>query len=150
MWKIKTFNALSKQELYNILTLRVAVFVVEQSCPYQEVDGLDSKATHLFFQKEDTIIAYSRLFSPNQYYKGYTAIGRVVIPKSYRGKGLAHELLEQAIGYLSKEHPNVSIKIGAQSYLKKYYESHGFNQVAKPYIEDGIPHIHMLLEKQNN
>ena len=144
MWQFKTFTSLSKQELYTILALRSAVFVVEQTCAYQDIDSLDMKAIHLFKKKNDTIIAYARLFDPNDSYQDFTSIGRVIVSKPYRGKGLAHELLEQAIAYLTIKHPKTSIKIGAQSYLKTYYESHGFNQIGEPYIEDGIPHIHML------
>ena len=140
---IKSFEALSKQELYNILALRANIFVVEQSCVYQDIDGLDSKATHIFLKDGEKIIAYARLFAPNDYYQGYTAIGRVVVPKSHRGKGLAHKLLKQAIAYLSAMYPKKNIKIGAQTYLKAFYETHGFSQIGEPYVEDGIPHIHM-------
>lgn len=144
MWLVKTFEALSKQELYAILALRSRVFVVEQTCVYQDIDDLDNKATHILLKDGEKIIAYARVFAPNDYYQDFTSIGRVVVPKSYRGKGLAHELLVQAISYLSATYPKNNIQIGAQTYLKAFYETYGFSQTGEPYIEDGIPHIHML------
>ena len=144
MWKLKTFEELDAYVLYKLLQVRSEVFVVEQTCVYQDIDGLDTKAIHLYFEENGVIKAYARLFKPNDYYTNFTSIGRVLVAKSFRKQGLAHQLIKKAITYLQKNHPDFPIKIGAQLYLKTFYESHGFVQVGNSYIEDGIPHIYMI------
>ncbi len=143
-WITKSFDALSANELYNILRLRSEIFVVEQNCIYQDIDNKDQKAFHFFTEKKGKIIAYTRLFKPGDYYKE-AAIGRVIVCNTCRGTGLGHKLIEQSI-IKTRElfGENRSIKIGAQTYLKSFYEKHGFKKISKKYLEDGIPHIHML------
>ncbi len=141
---VKSFNELSLQELYNILKLRSEVFVVEQDCVYQDIDGKDQKALHVLGVKDGNLIAYTRLFKPNDYFKE-ASIGRVVVDKEERQFGYGHSLIKFSIKRLKEAYNTTAIKIGAQSYLKKFYESHGFIKIGEAYIEDGIPHIHMIL-----
>ncbi len=145
-WKTKTFENLSLNEFHNILQLRVNVFVVEQNCPYPELDEKDKFAWHFFAVPEEDpekIIAYTRIFKPGDYYE-QAAIGRVVVNPEFRGKDLGHELIKKSIETVESLFKTKEIKIGAQTYLKDFYESHGFNQMGEAYLEDGIPHIHMI------
>ncbi len=144
-WILKNFDSLSREELYTILRLRSEIFVVEQNCPYQDIDKKDFLALHLYTkdEKTDKIIAYARLFQPGDYYP-QASIGRVAVKKKYRRFGLGHELMKKAIEEVEKNFLTKPIKIGAQKYLKEFYESHGFVQMDEEYIEDGIPHIHMI------
>jgi ElaA protein len=146
MWKLKPFNTLTNKELYTILKLRSEIFVVEQTCIYQDIDGLDEASMHLYFIDKQNIAVYARILTPDVSYKGYTSIGRVLVNKTHRKLGLGHQLMQKAIVYLKENYSTYPIKIGAQLYLKKFYESHGFVQIGADYIEDGIPHIHMVLE----
>ena len=141
-WKIKRFEALSVSELYDLLQLRSEVFIVEQNCVYQDVDGKDSKALHLIGEDNGKTIAYARLFKPNDYFDE-ASIGRVVVKQIYREKKLGHILIKEAIQAIATEFNETKITISAQLYLKKFYESHGFIQTSETYLEDDIPHIQM-------
>ena len=141
-WKLKRFDDLTNRELHEIFRLRVNTFVVEQNCPYSEIDGKDPKSHHLLYQKNGKIIAYARLLPPGVSYDE-ASIGRVVVAQAYRGTGLGYELLEQAVK-VSLAQYNQEIKIGAQAHLEKYYASVGFVKVSEMYLEDDIPHIDML------
>ncbi len=140
---VKTFNELTTSELYAILQLRSEVFVVEQNCVYQDIDGKDDKALHVLGIKEGKIIAYTRLFKPNEYFIE-SSIGRVVVKESERKFRYGHQLIAFSIKTIENRFDTNTIKIGAQTYLKKFYESHGFVKVGEEYIEDGIPHIYMI------
>lgn len=142
-FKIKRFNELSAVELHNVLQLRSEVFVVEQNCVYQDIDGKDEKAFHLIGEVGNKVVAYSRFFKPNDYFKN-ASIGRVAIAQEYRGKKWGHELIQKSIEGIQAHFGFQPITISAQLYLKKYYESHGFLQVSETYLEDGIEHIEMF------
>jgi ElaA protein len=139
----KYFSELSTTELYQILQLRAEVFVVEQDCVYQDVDGKDQKALHVFGVKKDQIVAYTRIFKPGDYFKN-ASIGRVVVVASERKYGLGHDVMKASITAIKDHFKEDKITISAQVYLKKFYESRGFYQVGVDYLEDGIPHIEML------
>lgn len=141
-WKIKRFEALSTAELYNLLQLRAEVFVVEQNCVYQDIDGKDQKALHLIGEDNGETVAYARLFKPKDYFEE-ASIGRVVVKQSFREKKLGHLLMKEAIEAIKTEFNETNITISAQLYLKKFYESQGFNQTSETYLEDDIPHIEM-------
>jgi ElaA protein len=141
-WKIKRFEALSASELYDLLQLRSEVFVVEQNCVYQDIDGKDGKALHLIGEDSGGMVAYARLFKPNDYFDE-ASIGRVVIKQTYRDKKLGHILMKEVIKAIKTEFGETKITISAQLYLKKFYESHGFVQTSEMYLEDDIPHIEM-------
>ncbi len=143
-WKIKSFEELTNVELYNILCLRTEVFIVEQTCPYLETDGKDLKSFHLMGTSESNdLIAYSRIVTPGISYDE-VSIGRVVSSPKVRGTGLGRVLMEKSIEEIYKLYGAVTIRIGAQLYLKKFYESFGFVVTSDQYLEDGILHIEML------
>jgi len=141
--KIKPFNELSAQELYQLLRLRSEVFVVEQNCVYQDIDGKDQKALHVIGEADQKIVAYSRLFKSGDYFEN-ASIGRVVIDPDYRDKKWGHQLVQEGISGIKKYFSEEKITISAQLYLKKFYESNGFIAHGETYLEDGIPHIEML------
>ncbi|MES2747397.1 MAG: GNAT family N-acetyltransferase [Bacteroidota bacterium] len=141
-WKIKRFDALSLAELYSVLQLRTEVFVVEQNCVYQDIDGKDQKAIHLIGEYEGITVAYARLFKPNDYFAN-ASIGRVIVKPSHRHLKLGHELMREAIQAIESSFGVSEITISAQLYLKKFYESHGFVATSETYLEDDIPHIEM-------
>lgn len=145
-WQIKHFSELTTHELYDILKLRVDVFVVEQTCYYPELDDLDRHpdTLHVFCYKNDALAAYLRILPKGTSYKEYPSIGRVVISESTRGTGLGHDLIKVGIS-ACEEHFNTStIKISAQEHLVKFYQQHEFEVVTEGYLEDGIPHVGML------
>ena len=142
-FKIKRFNELSTSELYKLLHLRSEVFVVEQNCVYQDIDGKDEKALHLLGTVEGKIVAYSRLFKANDYFEN-ASIGRVAISEDFRAKKWGHNLMQEAISGIETAFGKQAITISAQLYLKKFYETNGFQQVSEMYLEDDIPHIEML------
>lgn len=141
-FQLKKFADLSVSELYQILQLRSEVFVVEQDCVYQDLDGKDQKALHILGLKENKIIAYSRIFKPADYFEN-ASIGRVVVKENERKFGYGHDLMKFSIDAIKSEYHQEKITISAQLYLKKFYESHGFVQIGETYLEDGIPHIRM-------
>lgn len=144
-WKIKPFEALSVNELYDILRLRSEIFVVEQNCVYLDLDGKDKLALHLLGECDEKIVAYSRLFKPGISFEN-ASIGRVVVDANYRDKKWGHELMKEAIAGIESHFGESKITIGAQLYLKKFYESHGFVQTSEMYLEDDIQHIEMKKE----
>jgi ElaA protein len=145
LWKIKKFTDLSTNELYDILRLRSEIFVVEQNCVYLDLDGKDKLALHLYGEYKEKIVAYSRLFEPGISFEN-ASIGRVVVDANYRNKKWGHELMQEAIANIQLHFRESKITIGAQLYLKKFYESHGFVQTSDMYLEDDIPHIEMKKE----
>jgi ElaA protein len=144
-WKIKPFETLSTNELYDILRLRSEIFVVEQNCVYLDLDGKDKLALHLFGEYQGKIVAYSRLFKPGITFDN-ASIGRVVVGANYRDRKWGHDLMREAIAGIQSHFGESKITIGAQLYLKKFYESHGFVQTSEMYLEDDIPHIEMKRE----
>jgi ElaA protein len=139
----KSFSELTTFELYQILRLRSEVFVVEQDCVYQDVDDKDQKALHIIGFKNNKVVAYTRIFKPGDYFKN-ASIGRVVVAKNEREFGYGHVIMKHSINAIKNHFNETTIKISAQTYLKKFYESHGFTKIGEEYLEDGIPHIGML------
>ncbi|MBV9960879.1 MAG: GNAT family N-acetyltransferase [Parafilimonas sp.] len=143
-WYCKPFNDLSPIELYKILQLRNAVFVVEQNCVFQDADNKDEGCLHFMGFKDEILVAYTRLVPPGYIYKE-ASIGRVVTSSQHRSKGLGKELMQRSIDLCKHYFGDGPIKIGAQCYLLKFYESFGFKIIGERYDEDGIEHVHMLL-----
>ncbi|MFC4100318.1 GNAT family N-acetyltransferase [Paenibacillus xanthanilyticus] len=144
-WTFKTFDQLTTLELYRILQERTQVFVVEQRCPYPEVDGKDLESVHLYrMDDEGNIMAYLRLLPAGLAYKE-ASIGRVLVNQAYRGKGIAAELVQRGLDYIRQEWREAEVKIQAQAYLEKFYHSFGFVKVSETYLEDDIPHIDMKM-----
>ena len=140
---VKKFEELTTQELYTILQLRSEVFVVEQNCAYQDLDGKDDRALHILGTKNNKIIAYTRIFRPNDYAK-VASIGRVVVQKDQRKYGYGKVILNESIRAVEKYFNETTIHVSAQLYLERFYEELGFIQIGDGYLEDGIPHIGMI------
>lgn len=141
--RIKTFEELTKEELYEILALRCEVFVVEQECAYQDLDYKDQKAIHVMGKKEGRVVAYTRIFKPGGYFEN-TSIGRVVVPKSQRQFGYGKEIMQASLQEIEDNFPKGTIELSAQTYLKKFYNDLGFVAQGEGYLEDGIPHVRMV------
>jgi ElaA protein len=141
-WYSKQFGELTPLELYAILQLRTEVFVVEQNCVFQDMDGKDNYCHHIMGWNNNKLIATARIVPPGISYE-FPSIGRVVISPSARGQNAGKELMNQSILVLTSLYGNSNIRIGAQLYLKKFYESFGFEQNGAIYDEDGIDHILM-------
>ena len=140
---IKTFDKLSTTELYDILQLRSEVFVVEQDCVYQDIDGKDQKALHVLGEKDGKLIAYTRCFKPGDYFKE-ASIGRVVVSESQREYKLGNTIMAASIEAINKQYNTKVIKLSAQCYLNKFYNNLGFKAIGEEYLEDGIPHVAMI------
>jgi len=139
--EVKAWNKLSRKEINDVFSLRSEVFIVEQECIYQDVDGKDEKADHVLLIVNNKLAGYTRVFNENTYFKE-ASFGRAVVKKTHRGKGYGHFLVEKSLEHL-KQQQQSPIKISAQSHLKEFYSSHGFVAKGKEYMEDGIPHTAM-------
>jgi len=140
---IKKFNDLSTIELYEILQLRSKVFVVEQDCVYQDIDGNDQKALHIIGTIENKIIAYTRCCRPGDYFRE-ASIGRVVVKESQRKFKRGNQIMNNSIKAIKDHYKTNTIKISAQCYLNKFYTNLQFKPIGEKYLEDGIPHIYMI------
>jgi ElaA protein len=142
-WKFAAFSDLRLTELYELLQLRSEVFVVEQACIFQDMDGADAKAMHLLATSGGRLVAYARCFAAGVKFKE-ASIGRVITRSELRGSGAGHVLVRQAIDSITQHFGPQAIRIGAQARLENFYRQHGFETTGEPYIEDEIPHIEML------
>ena len=147
VWKLKSWEEISKAELYNILSLRSEVFVVEQTCIYQDIDHKDLKAHHVLGVLNNQIVAYSRIFNEGDYFKE-ASFGRAVTSQKVRGTGVGHQLVKETLLKMEQLYPKLSIKISAQAHLQGFYNQHGFITEGAPYLEDDIPHVAMYIRKQ--
>lgn len=143
---VKEFSELGALELYGILQLRSAIFVVEQDCVYQDIDGKDTKSLHVVGKKNGEVVAYTRIFKPGDYFKE-ASIGRVAVHKDYRKFGYGKEIMLASIHAVQNFFNTPTIKISAQHYLLKFYKDLGFQEIGETYLEDGIPHIQMVKTK---
>jgi len=139
--EVKAWDQLLRKEINDIFSLRSEVFVVEQECIYQDIDGKDEKADHVLLIINNELVGYTRVFNENIYFKE-ASFGRAVVKKNYRGEGYGHLLVEKSLEHL-KTNKQSPIKISAQSHLKEFYSSHGFVAKGEEYMEDGIPHTAM-------
>ncbi|WP_423185216.1 GNAT family N-acetyltransferase [Alishewanella sp. d11] len=145
-WQVLTFKELDTLTLYSLLQLRVDVFVVEQNCPYPELDDKDlhPETRHIILKKGDKVIAYSRVLAPNVSFAGFPGIGRVCISQTARRLGLGKILVEKTLAETAALWPNTDIHISAQCYLQRFYQELGFKPASEPYLEDDIPHLKMI------
>lgn len=139
------YQDLGPDRLYEILKLRSEVFVVEQKCAYQDLDNKDEKALHLVGEKNNKIIAYTRIFKKGAFFKN-SSIGRVLVKKKYRNKDYGRKIMTSSIEKLKKDPKEEIIEISAQKYLLKFYSELGFEKVGEEYLEDNIPHVKMILK----
>jgi ElaA protein len=151
-WQWLLFNELSRDQLYEILKVRQAVFTVEQDCAYQDADDLDQRSWHLMGWRNDpeekTLVAYLRVVIPGSKYPE-PSMGRILVARSVRRTGLGKTLMREAITRTLTEYPGSSIRISAQQHLENFYSTFGFTTVSEPYDEDGIPHVEMLRNPQS-
>jgi len=143
VWHTHSWEEIPKDQWHDCLALRIDIFVVEQECPYSEIDGKDKKSWHLYATENDVIAAYIRIVPPGISYEEIS-IGRVAIAKTYRGKKLGYQLMNRGMDFIQEKFGEQPIRIGAQQHLRRYYEQLGFAKVSDMYLEDGIPHIDML------
>lgn len=141
--EVLSFEELNTQQLYDLLQLRSEVFVVEQDCVYQDIDGKDQKALHVLGYSNNELVAYTRIFKPGDYFNE-ASIGRVVVKDSYRQHKYGYDIMNASIEAVRKNYKTSEIRISAQTYLKSFYNNLGFVEVGEEYLEDGIPHINML------
>jgi ElaA protein len=146
-WTYNHFTSLTTQELYTILSLRSEVFVVEQNCVYLDTDNKDLDAWHLCGWQDDVLVAYVRILAPGVSYEE-ASIGRVLTNPAFRKNGYGVQLMNVAIEKTLQQFSVQKIKIGAQLYLQNFYSNLGFTQTSGVYMEDGIPHVEMLFEKE--
>lgn len=142
-WSHARFQQLSVDELYAVLQLRSAVFVLEQRCLFQDLDGSDQQAIHLRGLHEGQLLAYARCFAPGIQF-AEACIGRIATRLDARGTGLGHQLVEQALGLVRSTWGAQPVRIGAQARLRDFYRRHGFVDTGIDYVEDGIDHVQML------
>lgn len=145
-WQIKKFEELKCEDLYKILKIRNDVFIVEQHCVYQDCDDKDKYSYHLYLEEHGKIISYLRILNKGVSYNE-VSIGRVLVNKDYRGKGIAKEIMIRAINFIEQDLKETEIRIQAQAYLLNFYKNLGFTEVSEAYLEDNIPHIDMLYKK---
>lgn len=145
-WTLKGFDALSLHELYDLLVLRSRVFVVEQTCPFLDLDGLDKRGDvlHLLGRQDGELVAYARLLAPDVVKPGHAVIGRVVTAPEARGGGLGHQLMQAAGAECERRWPQTPIYLGAQAQLQGFYGRHGYRPEGEAYLEDDILHIGMV------
>ena len=143
----KYFAQLTLEELHDLFALRSEVFVVEQDCVYQDVDGKDTRGLHILgVDSKNKLVAYARVLPKGESFSSCVAIGRLVVSKAFRGKNYGHDLIKKSIQEAIKLDRTSLIKISAQAHLTKFYSTHGFTTKGEEYLEDGIPHIAMILK----
>ena len=148
-WKCSEFRELTLHDLYSLLQLRAAVFVIEQNCLYQDLDGNDQIAKHVMGTRDEKLLCYARILPPNAKYKT-PSIGRVLIHQTIRQDGYGKQLISKAIDYCHQYWPTEAITISAQQHLQRFYSEFAFVTESEPYLEDGIPHIQMRREFSPN
>jgi len=140
------YSQLNIDHFHDIIALRIKIFVIEQDCPYQDLDGKDKVAYHLFYtNNKDEVVAATRILPQNISY-AEVSIGRVVVDKDYRGLGLGDLIMKESMNFVQAEFGQVNVRLSAQKHLENYYGKHGFKSTGKEYLEDGIPHVEMLYE----
>ncbi|MFG1497767.1 GNAT family N-acetyltransferase [Saccharospirillum sp. HFRX-1] len=143
IWQCVAFDELDIRSLYDLLALRMSVFVVEQNCPYQELDGKDQQSWHMLGYRQGQLVATARILAPGASYAEAASIGRVVSAPSERGTGIGQALMTESVQACVKRFPDHPIRIGAQAHLDAFYRRFGFVSSGATYLEDGIPHIEM-------
>jgi ElaA protein len=146
--KVKVYQDLAIDELYAMMALRAAVFVVEQNCVYQDLDYKDQKALHVMGWINGKLVAYTRLFGPGDYFD-QASIGRVIVSMDQRGHNYGHQIMSASINAITQHYKTDRIDISAQTYLEQFYTAHGFLPSGEEYLEDGIPHIKMMKTGNN-
>ena len=142
-WRFAPFDKLTPREVHDLYQARIEVFVIEQNCLFQDVDGVDPACWHLLGRQGDALVAYCRLVPPGVKYPE-PSIGRVLTSRAARRSGAGRALMAESLARAQGLWPGLAIRIGAQHYLERFYGNFGFVQASAPYDEDGIPHIEMV------
>lgn len=143
-WNFKHYSELSRDEFHDLVALRIKVFVIEQNCPYQDLDGLDKVCYHLLTtNQKNEVVGTARIIPPGLLYTA-AGIGRIVLDESVRGENHGHELMRQCKQFIFSIFDNYEIELSAQKHLEQYYNKHGFISTGNEYEEDGIPHVKMI------
>jgi ElaA protein len=143
-FETSAFHSLSLNDFYDIISLRIQVFVIEQNCPYQDLDGKDKKSFHVIGKDTKGEIKATARILPAGISYPEVAIGRVVVAEEHRGTGAGHQLMNSCMEFIENQFGKVSVRISAQKHLEKFYNQHHFVSTGKEYLEDGIPHVEML------
>lgn len=141
---LKKFEELKRKEIHDIYALRAAIFVVEQDCVYQDIDGKDLEAHHVLGTFNSKLIAYARILRKGSSYEDYVSIGRIAVSEEHRGKAIGHKTVRFCLECIADLYKGEKIKISAQAHLENFYNQHGFKKEGVAYLEDGIPHIAMI------
>ena len=144
VFALRKFDELKRKEIHDIYALRASIFVVEQDCVYQDIDGKDLEAHHVLGTFESKLIAYARILGKGASYADYVSIGRIAVSEDYRSKSIGHETVRFCLDRIRDLYLGEMIKISAQAHLKNFYNQYGFKKEGVPYLEDGIPHIAMI------
>ncbi|KRM68175.1 hypothetical protein FD06_GL001389 [Apilactobacillus ozensis DSM 23829 = JCM 17196] len=145
-WHLKTYDELTKADLWAILSARISTFVVEQERPYQEADHLDHVALHLWAEEDGEVLAYARMYEEND----YISFGRVLTASKARGQGLGKQLVEHILSSIQKHYDNPTITIHAQADKELFYEKFGFKAISEVFTYHHTPHITMTMNVQKN
>jgi len=148
-WQWLLFDELSPYQMQAMFALRQSIFIVEQNCPYPDIDGKDAQAHHLLGWFDDKLVATLRVFESYKEYQGNASIGRICTAQSARRLGLGKIIVDKASEFINNHFSNKPTQIGAQFYLKRFYQELGFKQISEVYDEDGIEHILMLKESSD-
>ena len=144
MTEIKHYRNLELDEFHDLVQLRIAVFVIEQNCPYQDLDGIDKDSFHVMVKNEENkIIETARIIPPGITYE-YPSVGRVVSHPDFRGLKLGHLLMKESLNFIDLTFGKIGVVLSAQEHLENFYKAHGFEATSMRYLEDGIPHVKMI------
>lgn len=141
-----SFESLTSEQIEAVFSLRQRIFIIEQQCFYEDIDGSDSRANHLLLYKNNTLAGYLRIFEPGIKFENASSLGRIVVDVPYRGTNVGKKLIKNGIEKSLKLYPKAIIKIEAQAALDKYYHQFGFRSIGDTYIVDDIPHQLMIFE----
>ena len=146
-FELKKFSDLTIENLYNLIKIRQSIFIVEQNCPYNDLDNKDQFSLHLLGYKKNELVSYARIFPPG-ILSPKAIIGRILVIKKYRSQGLGASLINRSLEIIKYNFGNVAIRLEAQTYLCDFYKKFGFISKGKEYLEDGIPHVSMILDSK--
>lgn len=146
---VKTFGELRVEELYKLLQLRSDIFVVEQDCIFLDPDDRDQTALHVLGWEGSELVGYARIFGPGDYFE-QASIGRVAVKKTFRGRGLGLQVMQASLNAVKKHFGTEEVALSAQKYLEPFYSDLGFKTEGEDYLEDGIPHVRMVLKKESD
>lgn len=148
-YQIKHYSELTVNEFHDLIALRIDTFIIEQNCPYQELDGKDKNSYHLIGKDDSNNLLSTARILPEGISYPEVSIGRVVVSKTKRGIGEGHTIMKVCMDFIKDKFGDVAVRLSAQAHLEKFYNSHQYISTGKTYLEDGIPHVEMLYKHKN-